>query len=231
MPDSFIYDHVRTLRGRGKPDGALHEVTTLNLATQALVAIRERNKLDPALVDDVVLGCVDPVGEAGGDIARVAAICADYGNGVPGVQINRFCASGLDAVNFAAAQVMSGQHGLAEVAERIAPGAVHVRRVVAVLDGHHPPAAPRELARERHCQRRLSCVLPADHGDDPHGQSASARARSSAVLMLKKSRAGSPSRRTASSGSRPTRTARWNPIARRSPASRLAVIAAAQAGP
>jgi acetyl-CoA C-acetyltransferase len=112
MPDAFIYDHVRTPRGRGKADGALHEVTTLNLATQALASLKDRNKLDPTLVDDVVMGCVDPVGEAGGDIARVAAICAGYGNGVPGVQINRFCASGLDAVNFAAAQVMSGQHDM-----------------------------------------------------------------------------------------------------------------------
>jgi acetyl-CoA C-acetyltransferase len=110
MTDAFIYDHVRTPRGRGKADGALHEVTALNLATQALAAIKDRNALDPALVDDVVLGCVDPVGEAGGDIARVAAICAGYGDGVPGIQINRFCASGLDAVNFAAAEVMSGQH-------------------------------------------------------------------------------------------------------------------------
>jgi hypothetical protein len=98
MTDAFIYDHVRTPRGRGKVDGALHEVTALNLATQALATLRERNGLDPSLVDDVVMGCVDPVGEAGGDIARVAAICAGYGNGVPGVQINRFCASGLDAV-------------------------------------------------------------------------------------------------------------------------------------
>jgi acetyl-CoA C-acetyltransferase len=113
MADAFIYDHVRTPRGRGKADGALHEVTALNLATQVLVAIKERNALDPALVDDVVLGCVDPVGEAGGDIARAAAITAGYGNSVPGVQINRFCASGLDAVNFAAAQVMSGQHDMA----------------------------------------------------------------------------------------------------------------------
>src|SRR5438067_9422150 len=113
MPDAFIYDHVRTPRGRGKPDGALHELTALNLATQTLAAIRERNGLDPALVDDVVLGCVDPVGEAGGDIARMAAITAGYGNGVPGVQINRFCASGLDAVNFAAAQVMAGQQDMA----------------------------------------------------------------------------------------------------------------------
>src|SRR5918993_4161386 len=112
MPDAFIYDHVRTPRGRGKPDGALHEVTALNLAAQALGAIKKRNELDPALVDDVVMGVVDPVGEAAADIARTAALVAGYGEGVPGVQINRFCASGLDAVNFAAAQVMSGQHSL-----------------------------------------------------------------------------------------------------------------------
>src|ERR1700681_379156 len=113
MPDAFIYDHLRTPRGRGKVDGALHEVTALELATQTLAALRERNALDPKRVDDVVLGCVDPVGEAGGDIARAAALTAGYGNGVPGVQINRFCASGLDAVNFAAAEVMSGQHEMA----------------------------------------------------------------------------------------------------------------------
>jgi acetyl-CoA C-acetyltransferase len=87
-------------------------VTALNLASQALAAVKDRNKLDPKLVDDVVLGCVDPVGEAGGDIARVAAIMAGFGNEVPGIQINRFCASGLDAVNFAAAEVMSGQHDM-----------------------------------------------------------------------------------------------------------------------
>jgi acetyl-CoA C-acetyltransferase len=113
MPDAFIYDHVRTPRGRGKADGALHEVTALNLATHALAAIKDRNGLDPLQVDDVVLGCVDPVGEAGGDIARAAAITAGFGNEVPGVQINRFCASGLDAVNFAAAEIMAGQHEMA----------------------------------------------------------------------------------------------------------------------
>ena len=112
MADAYVYDAVRTPRGGGKSDGSLHEVTALNLATQALAAVKERNKLDPLLVDDVVLGCVDPVGEAGGDIARAAALCAGYGDGVPGVQINRFCASGLDAVNFAAAEVMSGQHDM-----------------------------------------------------------------------------------------------------------------------
>jgi acetyl-CoA C-acetyltransferase len=112
MTEAYIYDHVRTPRGRGKADGALHEVTALELARQALAGIKERNKLDPVLVEDVILGCVDPVGEAGGNIARSAAIAADYGKEVPGVQINRFCASGLEAVNFAAAEVMSGQKEL-----------------------------------------------------------------------------------------------------------------------
>jgi acetyl-CoA C-acetyltransferase len=110
MPEAFIYDAVRTPRGRGKQDGALHEVSTLALASTALAAIKSRTQLDTRLVDDVILGCVDPVGEAGGDIARVAALTAGYGDHVPGIQINRFCASGLDAVNFAAAQVMAGQH-------------------------------------------------------------------------------------------------------------------------
>ena len=113
MPEAFIYDHVRTPRGRGKVDGALHEVTALNLASQTLGAIKSRNNLDTALVDDVVMGVVDPVGEAAADIARTAALVAGYGDSVAGVQINRFCASGLDAVNFAAAQIMSGQQELA----------------------------------------------------------------------------------------------------------------------
>ena len=113
MPDCFIYDHVRTPRGRGKPDGALHSVTALELASQALGALRDRNNLDTKAVDDVILGCVDPVGEAGGDIARAAALSAGFDDTVPGIQINRFCASGLDAVNFAAGEVMSGQHDMA----------------------------------------------------------------------------------------------------------------------
>jgi acetyl-CoA C-acetyltransferase len=113
MSDAYIYDAVRTPRGRGKVDGSLHEVSTLGLAVTALSAIKARNKLKGPEVDDVILGCVDPVGEAGGDIARASALAAGFGDSVPGVQINRFCASGLDAVNFAAAQVMSGQHDLA----------------------------------------------------------------------------------------------------------------------
>ena len=113
MSDAYIYDAVRTPRGRGKVDGSLHEVSTLGLAVTALSAIKARNTLKGLEVDDVILGCVDPVGEAGGDIARASALAAGFGDSVPGVQINRFCASGLDAVNFAAAQVMSGQHDLA----------------------------------------------------------------------------------------------------------------------
>jgi acetyl-CoA C-acetyltransferase len=110
MSEAYIYDAVRTPRGRGKPDGALHEVPTVRLAATALTAIRDRNALDTHLVDDVILGCVDPIGEAGGDVARAAVFLADYGAHVPGMQINRFCASGLDAVNMAASQVMTGYH-------------------------------------------------------------------------------------------------------------------------
>ncbi|MCA1951768.1 MAG: acetyl-CoA C-acetyltransferase [Hyphomicrobiales bacterium] len=112
MAEAYIYDHVRTPRGKGKADGSLHEVTAVRLAETALRAVKDRNGLDPRLVDDVVLGCVDPVGEASGDIARSAAIAAGYGESVPGIQINRFCASGLDAVAFGAAQVMAGQKDL-----------------------------------------------------------------------------------------------------------------------
>jgi acetyl-CoA C-acetyltransferase len=112
MTEAYIYDHVRTPRGRGKADGSLHTVPTLQLATVALKALKERNGLKENEIDDVVMGCVDPVGEAGGDIPRMAALSAGLGQGVAGVQINRFCASGLDSVNFAAAQVMSGQHDL-----------------------------------------------------------------------------------------------------------------------
>ena len=113
MADCFIYDAVRTPRGRGKKDGSLHEVTALELATQTLRAIRDRSQLDTAELDDVILGCVDPVGEQGADIARAAVLKADYAQTVPGVQINRFCASGLEACNMAAGQIMSGQSELA----------------------------------------------------------------------------------------------------------------------
>jgi acetyl-CoA C-acetyltransferase len=113
MTEAYIYDAVRTPRGKGKNNGTLHEVTALSLATQVLQALRDRNNLDTSKVDDVVLGCVAPVGEQGADIARTAVLNADYAETTAGVQINRFCASGLEAVNMAAAKVMSGEADMA----------------------------------------------------------------------------------------------------------------------
>ncbi|MGB6097232.1 MAG: acetyl-CoA C-acetyltransferase [Comamonas thiooxydans] len=107
--EALIFDHVRTPRGKGKPDGALHEVTPVWLAAQPLVALRERNRLDTAVVDDVIMGCVVPVGEQGGNVGRMAVLQADYAQSVAGVQLNRYCGSGLEAVSFAAAKVMAGQ--------------------------------------------------------------------------------------------------------------------------
>ncbi|MGN7101140.1 acetyl-CoA C-acetyltransferase [Ralstonia holmesii] len=111
--EAYIYDAVRTPRGKGKKDGSLHGVTPLRLAAAALRAIRDRNQLDTSLVDDVVLGCVEPVGEQGACIGRVAVLSAGYAETTAGVQINRFCASGLEACNMAAAQVMAGQSDFA----------------------------------------------------------------------------------------------------------------------
>lgn len=113
MNEAYIYDAVRTPRGKGKSSGALHEITALSLATQVLQAIRERNDLDTSKVDDVVLGCVSPVGEQGADIARVAVLNADYAQTTAGVQVDRFCASGLEACNMAASKVMTGEADMA----------------------------------------------------------------------------------------------------------------------
>jgi acetyl-CoA C-acetyltransferase len=107
--EAYIFDAVRTPRGKGRPDGALHEITALSLAAQTLAAVRDRNGLDTALVDDVILGCVMPVGEQGSDIARIAALVAGYDRQTAGVQVNRFCASGLEACNIAAAKVATGE--------------------------------------------------------------------------------------------------------------------------
>jgi acetyl-CoA C-acetyltransferase len=113
MADAYIYDAVRTPRGKGKNTGTLHEITALQLATQALRAIKDRNNLDTSKVDDVILGCVSPVGEQGSDIARIAVLNADYAETTAGVQVDRFCASGLEACNIAAAKVMTGEADMA----------------------------------------------------------------------------------------------------------------------
>ena len=112
MTDAYVYDHVRSPRGRGRANGSLHEVTPVDLTAQVLGHLRDRNELDTSRLDDVVLGCVSPVGEQGSVIARTALLNADYAENVPGKQLNRFCASGLEAINTAAGQVMAGQSDL-----------------------------------------------------------------------------------------------------------------------
>jgi acetyl-CoA C-acetyltransferase len=127
MTDAYIYDHVRSPRGKGRANGSLHEVTPIELSTQVLESLRDRNELDTSKVDDVVFGCATPVGEQGACISRIAVLNAGYDENVPGKQLNRFCASGLEAVNTAAAQIMAGQSDLAigggvECMSRVAMG-------------------------------------------------------------------------------------------------------------
>ncbi len=112
MTDAYIYDAVRTPRGKGKKEGSLHQVTPIHLLKNLFDALRARNQLDTAEVDDVVLGCVTPVGEQGADIARTAVLYAGWDQSVAGVTQSRFCASGLESVNLAAMKVMSGQEQL-----------------------------------------------------------------------------------------------------------------------
>ena len=112
MADAYIYDCVRTPRGKGRPDGALHEVPPIRLAAHVLARLKERNNLPTDQVDDIVFGVVEAVGEQGGVLPRAAALYAGYDLKAAGVQVNRFCASGLEAVNQAAAQIMAGQADL-----------------------------------------------------------------------------------------------------------------------
>lgn len=128
--EAYIYDFVRTPRGRSGRGGSLREVTPVNLAATVLRAIRDRNRIDTALIDDVALGCVGPVGEQGSDIARTAVLVADYDVTVPGVQMHRYCSSGLETCNTAAAQIACGQNDLA-----IAGGVESLSRVAILADG------------------------------------------------------------------------------------------------
>ena len=128
--EAFIYDHVRTPRGRGRPGGALHEVPPVDLAAGVLRSLRLRNGYSAADVEDVALGVVTPAGEQGCNIARSAVLRAGYAASVPGVQLNRFCSSGLDAVNMVAAQVMAGQIDLA-----VGGGVESMSRVPMSADG------------------------------------------------------------------------------------------------
>ena len=136
--EALVYDALRTPRGKGKKDGSLHGVTPLELAACALRAVRDRHQLDTAVIDDVVLGCVTPVGEQGACIARAAALAAGFDQRVGGVQVNRFCASGLEAVNQAAAQVMAGQADLT-----VGGGVESMSRLPLGSDGGAWPVDPR----------------------------------------------------------------------------------------
>ncbi len=137
MTEAFIFDTVRTPRGRGKKDGALHEVPPVRLAANTLEAVRDRNGLDTSQVDDIIMGCVDPVMEAGSVIPRAAAFEAGYDFKAPGIQISRFCASGLDAVNLAASKIAFGADDLV-----IAGGVESMSRVGMGMSGGAWPLDP-----------------------------------------------------------------------------------------
>src|SRR3954449_11358049 len=130
MTEVFVFDAVRTPRGRGKKDGALHEVPAVRLGAQVLEAVRDRTGLDTATVDAIFFGCVDPVVEAGSVSPRAAAFEAGYDNRAPGMQISRFCASGLDAINFGAAKIAQGADDVV-----IAGGVESMSRVGMVASG------------------------------------------------------------------------------------------------
>ncbi|WP_028526518.1 acetyl-CoA C-acetyltransferase [Runella limosa] len=154
MAEAFVYDAVRTPRGRGKSDGSLHEVQPVQLLTSVLKSIQERNQLDTRFVDDVIMGCVTPVGEQGADIARTAVIEAGYAESVAGVQLNRFCSSGLEAINQAAAYVMSGQVDMV-----IAGGVESMSRVPMGTDGGALFMNPQIVARHNIVPQGISADL------------------------------------------------------------------------
>lgn len=128
--EAYIFDAVRTPRGKGKKDGSLHSVKPITLLTTVLNALQQRNQLDTAQVDDIVMGCVTAVGDQGADIAKTAALAADWDEKVAGVTLNRFCASGLEAVNLAAMKVRSGWEDLV-----VAGGVEAMSRVPMGSDG------------------------------------------------------------------------------------------------
>ena len=154
MAEAFIYDAVRTPRGRGKSDGSLHDVQPVQLLTSVLRELRDRNQLDTSLIDDVIMGCVTPIGEQGADIARTAALEAGYDESVAGVQLNRFCSSGLEAINMAGAYVMSGQ-----VDAIVAGGVESMSRVPMGSDGGALFMNPQIVARHNIVPQGISADL------------------------------------------------------------------------
>jgi acetyl-CoA C-acetyltransferase len=154
MAIAYIYDAVRTPRGKGKADGTLHEVQPVTLLTTLLRAIKERNDLDTSLIDDVIAGCVTPVGEQGADIARTAVLEAGYAESVAGVQINRFCSSALEAINMASAHVMAGMYDFV-----IAGGVESMSRVPMGYDGGALFTSPEIISRHKIVPQGISADL------------------------------------------------------------------------
>jgi acetyl-CoA C-acetyltransferase len=154
MAEAFIYDSIRTPRGKGKPDGSLHTIQPIHLLTTLLNTLRERNQLDTSLVEDIILGCVTPVGEQGADIARTAAIAAGYAETTAGVQINRFCSSGLEAVNMASAYIMSGQFEAL-----VAGGVESMSRIAMGSDGGALFTSPEIVAKHKIVPQGISADL------------------------------------------------------------------------
>jgi acetyl-CoA C-acetyltransferase len=154
MKTAYIFDCARTPRGRGKSDGSLHDIQPITLATQVLQQLRDRNNLDTNFIDDVILGCVAPVGEQGADIARAAVLNAGYSQSVAGVQVNRFCASALESINMAAAYIMSGQQEL-----MIAGGVESMSRVPMGSDGGAIFMNPQMVANHKLVPQGISADL------------------------------------------------------------------------
>ncbi len=152
--EAYIYDAVRTPRGRGKSDGSLHEIQPVDLLATVLKAIKDRHDLDTSYIDDVIMGCVSPIGEQGADIARTAVLAAGYAQSVAGVQVNRFCSSGLEAINMAAAYVMSGQ-----VDMLVAGGVESMSRVQMGSDGGALMMNPQIISQHKIVPQGISADL------------------------------------------------------------------------
>lgn len=152
--EAYIYDAVRTPRGRGKSDGSLHEIQPVDLLATVLKAIKDRHDLDTSYIDDVIMGCVSPIGEQGADIARTAVLAAGYAQSVAGVQVNRFCSSGLEAINMAAAYVMSGQ-----VDMLVAGGVESMSRVPMGSDGGALMMNPQIISQHKIVPQGISADL------------------------------------------------------------------------
>ena len=160
MTDAYIFDAVRTPRGRGRRDGALQEVTALGLSAGVLNALRDRNHLDTRAVEDVIWGCVTAVGEQGGGIGRAAVLHAGWDEGVPGLHVNRFCASGLEAVNLAANQVRAGVGDL-----YVAGGVEMMGRVPMASDGFPMAVDPTVAMRTYFVPQGIAAdIIATEHG-------------------------------------------------------------------